>query len=87
MAGETSLEEADAIRKIGSVGKPNFYVEARLQDDAGRCLLGAASGELLLRGPVATPGYWASPEETSKLFVDGWLRRPKAKQIQAHMFL
>jgi crotonobetaine/carnitine-CoA ligase len=31
------------------------------------------TGELLLRNPVITPGYWGMPEETAKVITDGWL--------------
>ena len=31
------------------------------------------TGELLLRNPVLTPGYWEMPEETARAIEDGWL--------------
>jgi crotonobetaine/carnitine-CoA ligase len=31
------------------------------------------TGELLLRNPVLTPGYWGMPDETAAALVDGWL--------------
>ena len=31
------------------------------------------TGELLLRNPAVTPGYWEMPEETAAAVVDGWL--------------
>ena len=31
-------------------------------------------GELLLRGPMATPGYWRNPEATAAAFLDSWFR-------------
>ena len=34
-----------------------------------------ATGEILLRNPVLTPGYWGMPEETAAVLTDdGWLR-------------
>jgi fatty-acyl-CoA synthase len=68
-----SLQEEDALHKIGSIGFPNFYVEARIVDGAGRELHGADEvGELCLRGPVCTPGYWQNEEATRSAIVDGW---------------
>ncbi len=31
-------------------------------------------GELLVRGPWVTPGYFRRPEETAEAFADGWFR-------------
>ena len=68
-----SLNEEDAIRKIGSIGFPNFYVDTRIVNDAGEDLPPGAVGELLLHGPVCTPGYWNNPEATAATIRDGWL--------------
>lgn len=68
-----SLNEEDAIRKIGSIGFPNFYVEARVVDDIGKDLSRGDVGELVLRGPVAMSGYWRNERATSETIRDGWL--------------
>lgn len=68
-----SLNEEDAVRKIGSIGFPNFYVDTRIVDDADNDLPAGEVGELLLRGPVCTPGYWNNPAATAETIRDGWL--------------
>ena len=68
-----SLNEEDAIRRIGSIGFPNFYVDTRIVDEDGRDLPAGEVGELLLRGPMCTPGYWNNPEATAETIRDGWL--------------
>ncbi len=68
-----SLNEEDSVRKIGSIGFPNFYIEARVVDDSGREVATGEIGELVLRGPVCTPGYWRNPEATAHTIRDGWL--------------
>lgn len=68
----TSLNQEDAIRKQGSIGKPNFYYEIRIADEAGNAVKAGEDGEFLLRGPNVTPGYWNNTKETSKTIVDGW---------------
>jgi crotonobetaine/carnitine-CoA ligase len=46
--------------------------EARVVDEDGN---DTSTGELLLRNPAVTPGYWDMPEETSAAITsDGWLR-------------
>jgi long-chain acyl-CoA synthetase len=50
--------------KIGTVGPPLAGVEIRLADD----------GEVLVQGPVNTPGYFRQPEATAELIdSEGWL--------------
>ncbi|MCH8568780.1 MAG: long-chain fatty acid--CoA ligase [Balneolales bacterium] len=68
-----SLNEEDAIRKKGSVGFPNFYIDAAIQKDDGSFAGANEAGELLLRGPVCMSGYWEKPDETSKTVINGWL--------------
>ncbi|MBR9978033.1 MAG: AMP-binding protein, partial [Bacteroidetes bacterium] len=67
-----SLNEEDAIRKIGSIGFPNFYVDTRIVDEEADDVAVGEVGELLLRGPVCTPGYWNNPEATAATIRDGW---------------
>lgn len=67
-----SLDEEDAIRKIGSIGFPNFYIETKVVDDHGKEVSPDEIGELLLRGPVCTPGYWKNDKATKETIIDGW---------------
>lgn len=67
-----SLQEEHAERKIGSIGFPNFYIDARVLDDEDRELPANEVGELVLRGPVCTPGYWRNPEASAQAIRDGW---------------
>jgi fatty-acyl-CoA synthase len=59
--------------KLGSVGKPCLHVDVRIVDSAGRDLPPGERGELLVKGPGVTPGYWMLPEVTAQSFTDGWL--------------
>lgn len=72
----TSLHQNDAIRKKGSIGRPNFYVQTRIVDSNGQDQPpGGAPGELWLRGPVVMPGYWNNPDASNAAFSgDGWFR-------------
>jgi fatty-acyl-CoA synthase len=59
------LPPEDAVRKLGSAGKPYPFVDVGLSSDS----------ELLVRGPNVFPGYWRNMEATSAAFTeDGWLR-------------
>jgi crotonobetaine/carnitine-CoA ligase len=66
-------------RPFGTLGSPRQHPtlgtvnEARVVDDEGRDLPTGEVGELLLRNPTVTPGYWQMPEQTAATVVDGWL--------------
>lgn len=68
-----SLNEEDAIRKIGSIGFPNFYIDTKVVDDTGNETGVNEPGELLLRGPACMKGYWNNEEATAKTIVNGWM--------------
>ncbi|MGE4133815.1 MAG: long-chain fatty acid--CoA ligase [Bdellovibrionales bacterium] len=70
--GVFSLSERDSVRKIGSIGFPNFYVDARVVDAHGQDVDRDAIGELILKGPSCSPGYWNHPEATNETIKDGW---------------
>jgi crotonobetaine/carnitine-CoA ligase len=66
-------------RPFGTLGSPRQHPslgtvnEARvLDEDKHECGPGE-TGELLLRNPTVTPGYWGMPGETAAAVVDGWM--------------
>jgi fatty-acyl-CoA synthase len=63
--GIFALAPEDAIRKAGSIGRPNFYVDARVVDDANKFLGPNQDGELVLKGPSYCSGYFNDPEASS----------------------
>jgi len=70
----TSLHQDDAIRKIGSIGLPNFYLDTKIVDEQDNEVNTGEVGELLLKGPSVTPGYWNNEAATRESIRDGWLR-------------
>ncbi len=59
-----------SVRQHPTLGTVN---EARVVDEDGTELGAGETGELLLRNPTVTPGYWQMPEETAAAVVDGWM--------------
>ena len=72
--GAIFLDPADAMRKIGSTGKELLHTEARIVNEDGEEAGPNEVGELWVRGPHITPGYWNRPDATAEAFVDDWLR-------------
>jgi fatty-acyl-CoA synthase len=61
--------------KAGSAGLPAPTLKLRIVDDTGMALGDEQVGELQIKGPNVTPGYWQRPEETAAAFTaDGWFR-------------
>jgi long-chain acyl-CoA synthetase len=58
----------------GSIGLPlpGIEMDVVALDDPRRVLPPGEVGEIRIRGPNVTPGYWNRPEETAAAFVDGW---------------
>jgi fatty-acyl-CoA synthase len=71
--GLFALAPEDAIRKAGSIGRPNFFIDARVVDNQNRPLGPDQIGELVLKGPSMCSGYFANPEATAEMVDDeGW---------------
>ena len=63
------------IKKAGSVGLPLPNVEVRIVNpETFEDLKSGDVGEIWLKGPNVTPGYWEKPQETETAFVNGWFR-------------
>ncbi|MGQ0658105.1 MAG: acyl-CoA synthetase [Chromatiales bacterium] len=72
--GVFALAPEDALRKAGSIGRPNFFVDARIVDEQGSALPPGEVGELLLRGPSCCSGYFDARDANSAVLGDdGWL--------------
>ena len=69
----TTLVPQDALRRLGSAGKPLFPTEVRIEGEGGRALPPGEPGEIAVRGPTVTPGYLNRPQETERALRDGWL--------------
>lgn len=83
-----NLEATDAERKADTAGKPVMYVEVRIVDMAGQDVAAGEVGELWVRGPAVTPGYWNQPEATHAAFAQGgWLRSGDAVRRDAEGFI
>jgi fatty-acyl-CoA synthase len=63
----------EALEHPGSCGIGSIFTEVRVMGTDGALLGPGELGELVVRGPGVTPGYWDAPEETAAAIHDGWL--------------
>jgi malonyl-CoA/methylmalonyl-CoA synthetase len=75
---ETGMNFSNPLRgkrKPGSVGIPLPALMVRIVDPAtGADVEPGQTGEIWLKGPAVTPGYWQKPEETAAAFERGWFK-------------
>ena len=76
-----------AIEYRATAGRPLGGVEARVVDDEGKVLPrdGHATGEIEVRGPWVTAGYYKDP--APEKFRDGWLRTGDVGRIDDRGFI
>ena len=67
------LDTASHPDKMATVGRPAPGVEIRIVDEEGRPRPDTCDGQILLRGPQLTTGYWQQSDLNCQRFIDGWL--------------
>ncbi len=80
------ITKADAVRKVGSVGKPVLHTDVCIMDRAGNKLGPNEVGELCIRGGNVTSGYWNRPEATAVALKNGWLHSGDAAKYDEEGF-
>jgi fatty-acyl-CoA synthase len=85
--GCTVLDSVDAVRKVGSAGKPLFFTDVRVVRPDGTDTDVDEVGEVIVQGPNVMSGYWAEPERTAEILVDGWYHTGDAGSLDDEGFL
>jgi O-succinylbenzoic acid--CoA ligase len=67
-----TLSPTDALRKLGSAGRPLIQLQIRIMEDS-TILPPNTPGTIYLKGPSITPGYDHRPDATASTIHDGWL--------------
>src|SRR5216683_2988168 len=63
------------------------HVEIEIRDDMGHRVVPGENGEICLRGPKVTRGYWKDPEKTAAAFFGDWFRSGDVGYLDEDGFL
>ena len=86
--GDTLMEAGMEIEKIGSTGRAIMHVEVNIRDNEGNILPCDEDGEICLRGPKITNGYWREPAKTKAAFhPENWFRSGDIGHLDKDGFL
>ena len=86
-SGDTLMEAGREIEKIGSVGRALAHVEIEIRDNSANKLPVGTTGEICLRGPKITSGYWKDAKNTDASFYGDWFRTGDVGYLDADGFL
>ncbi|TAM69723.1 AMP-binding protein [Mycobacterium sp.] len=69
----TATHMSDALAHPDSCGVGSIFTDVTVMADDGSLAAPGQPGEIVVRGPGVTPGYWEDPQSTSDAIRDGWL--------------
>ena len=85
--GIFSMGPEYAVAKAGSIGMPNYFVDARVVDDANNPLPAGQVGELALKGPSMASGYFGDPAASrAAIDAEGWFHTGDLARVDADGF-
>ncbi|WP_156882568.1 o-succinylbenzoate--CoA ligase [Halalkalibacillus halophilus] len=79
----STLDENYALEKLGSAGKPLFPNELKIVKDQPE----HQAGEIYVKGPSVTKGYWNRQEANEQAFEQGWFKTGDLGQLDEDGFL
>lgn len=86
-SSDTYMDPGFEISKIKSLGRALPHVEVRIGDTRGEPQPTGVEGEILLRGPKVTQGYWKAPEKNNESFFGEWFRTGDVGYLDDEGFL
>nr|XP_061809032.1 feruloyl-CoA synthase-like [Nerophis lumbriciformis] len=84
---EYHVTEGPYSGKLKSAGVPIIGVDICITDERGKELDPDETGEICIKGPGVSPGYWNLPELSETAYFGDWLRTGDAGHIDEDGFL
>ncbi|MGM8216521.1 o-succinylbenzoate--CoA ligase [Bacillaceae bacterium W0354] len=81
-----TLDGKNMLKKIGSAGKPLFPGQLKIVENGQECPAGTV-GDIIVKGPSITKGYWKRPDANMKTLEAGWLKTGDLGYIDEDGFL
>lgn len=69
----TATQKDEALDHPDSCGAGSIFTQVAIMADDGSLAAPGQHGEIVVRGPGVTPGYWEDPQSTAAAIRDGWL--------------
>ncbi|HEY5609923.1 MAG TPA: AMP-binding protein [Thermoanaerobaculia bacterium] len=70
-----TMTNEESRRKAGSIGRPLMFTEVKLLDAEEREVAVGEVGEIHIRGPHVSSGYWQNEAETAAAYLsEGWFK-------------
>ncbi|WP_380872778.1 fatty acid--CoA ligase [Sphingomonas sp. DBB INV C78] len=77
----------DILSRPGTSGSVVPVAQVRILDDEGHELPPGEVGEIVIRAPMVARGYWNRPEESERVFRDGWVATGDVGYLDAENYL
>ena len=83
--GVAPADAAEDVRRRSITGRPVPLVNVRVVDEEMRDVArdGRSQGEIVLRAPFLTQGYFGKPEASEQLWAGGWLHTQDVAVVMA----
>jgi fatty-acyl-CoA synthase len=81
------MHRAYAISKLGSAGTAVPFIEYRVVDEEDEFVAPGVHGEIVVRGPKVTPGYWGDKELTEQAWRGGWFHTGDVGMVDEDGFI
>lgn len=85
--GGCYMDGLHSASKIGSQGTPFPHTDIRIVGPDDQPLGPDEVGEIVIRGPKVSPGYWRDPEATAEAWRGGWFHSGDMASIDADGYL